>query len=167
MNAATLLCELRQRDVSLLANADALEIEAPPGVLQPRVLDAIRDHKAELLALLQTDRLASAPSTLQASIECDTKVHLNSGVLFEPGAAPDVSEASAFEALAFARARRRERLETARRGVYASELYDPQAAREYARSEGSLTPEQWANLLTYADAFEAHEREAVTADDSH
>lgn len=167
MNAATLLCELRQRDVSLLADAGALEIEAPPGVLQPRVLDAIRNHKAELLALLQADRLAGAQSTLQVPTERDIKGHLNSGVLFEPGAAPDVSEASALEALAFARARRSERIETARRGVYASDLYDPQAAREYARSEASLTPEQRANLLTYADAFEAGEREAVTADDSH
>ncbi len=140
MTTTTFLDELTARGVLIEPDGDRLKLAAPPGVLQPRVLDAIRNHKAELLALLQAGGLAGTQSTLQAP------------------AAPDVSE------LAFAKARRREWLEAARRGVYASDLYDPQAAREYARSDQSLTPEQRANLLAYADAFEAKASGAANAE---
>ncbi len=54
--------------------------------------------------------------------------------------------------------------EAARRGVYASDLYDPAAARDYALGDASLTGEQRANLLAVADAFEAKASGAANAE---
>jgi hypothetical protein len=52
MTALTLLTGLQKRGAVVTANGAKLKLLAPRGVLKPRVLDAIREHKAELLELL-------------------------------------------------------------------------------------------------------------------
>jgi len=62
VTATELLDGLKARGATVAANGDRLKLTAPPGVLQPQVLAAIRDHKPELLALLQSGAAASTPS---------------------------------------------------------------------------------------------------------
>ena len=54
-----LLTELRRRDVRIWAEGESLKYHAPDGALDPRLLDALRDHRDELL-----DRLAPLAETL-------------------------------------------------------------------------------------------------------
>ncbi len=53
MTAQRLLVELHRRDVRAWVDGGKLELEAPPGVLKPAVLDAVRLRKAELVELIQ------------------------------------------------------------------------------------------------------------------
>jgi hypothetical protein len=52
MTATQILDDLRGRAVALTSNGDRLKIDAPLGVLTDEDRQAIRTHKAELLALL-------------------------------------------------------------------------------------------------------------------
>lgn len=62
MSAAALLESLSRDGVSVECVADRLKIHAPRD-LEPRVLDAIRCHKSELLELLQLESAARTAST--------------------------------------------------------------------------------------------------------
>ena len=55
MTAAALLQSLRDRGVSLIANGDSLDYDAPEGVLTPQVMAAMQDAKPQLLAILKTE----------------------------------------------------------------------------------------------------------------
>jgi hypothetical protein len=57
MTAAALLEGLKSRGATVAANGDRLKLAAPPGVLKPRVLELVAQHKAGLLELLQSDPL--------------------------------------------------------------------------------------------------------------
>ena len=52
MTALELLMDLRRAGVVLSANGDRLAFDAPAGAMTPARREAIRLHKAELLALL-------------------------------------------------------------------------------------------------------------------
>ena len=52
MNAAEVLDELRTRGVTLAPDGGRLRWRAPPGVMAPEMVDELRAHKTELLALL-------------------------------------------------------------------------------------------------------------------
>ncbi len=52
MNASALLSELRRRDIQLRAEGSELRCSAPPGALTPELRERLREHKADLLALL-------------------------------------------------------------------------------------------------------------------
>lgn len=54
MTATQILDDLRGRAVALTSNGDRLKVDAPAGVLTDEDRQAIRDHKAELLALLRS-----------------------------------------------------------------------------------------------------------------
>jgi hypothetical protein len=60
MTAQRLLLDLYRRDVRAWVDGGKLELDAPPGVLKPAVLAAIRAHKPELLAILKGEQ--SAPT---------------------------------------------------------------------------------------------------------
>ncbi len=55
MNALALLDNLRARGVGMAPDGDRLSLDAPPGVLTPKVLAALAAKKAELLVLLQSE----------------------------------------------------------------------------------------------------------------
>jgi hypothetical protein len=62
MSAATLIEKLTKRDVRLMVRGDKLKIDAPAGTLTEADRELLRQHKAELLALLATDpRIAAEP----------------------------------------------------------------------------------------------------------
>ena len=54
MNASTILRELAARDISVTVTADGqhLRYDAPEGAVTPDVLDQLRAHKPEIIALL-------------------------------------------------------------------------------------------------------------------
>ncbi len=60
MNAAALLGALRRSDVRAWCEGERLELEAPPGVLRPRLLEVVRSYKAELLQLLELESASRA-----------------------------------------------------------------------------------------------------------
>jgi len=49
-----MLGDLRARDITLALNGDNLRVDAPMGALTDEDRQAIRDHKAELLAWLRS-----------------------------------------------------------------------------------------------------------------
>jgi hypothetical protein len=55
MSAPALLETLRARGVEVAVNGNRLHIEAPAGVLTPKVLETIRAHKADILKVLRTE----------------------------------------------------------------------------------------------------------------
>jgi hypothetical protein len=52
MTATQILNGLHGRDIVITLNGDRLKVDAPTGVLTDEDRQAVRDHKAELLALL-------------------------------------------------------------------------------------------------------------------
>jgi len=60
VSAARLLEALTSCGAQVWADGDRLEMDAPAGALTPDLLEALRSHKAELLALLTE---ASSPAT--------------------------------------------------------------------------------------------------------
>jgi hypothetical protein len=69
MRAAQLLDELRTYGATITAKDDALEIDAPRGVLTPQMLEAVREHKAALLQVLAEPK--KRPASTQRRIEAD------------------------------------------------------------------------------------------------
>jgi hypothetical protein len=66
----TFLAELRAHGVKLWVEADKLKLRAPAGVLSPELTDAIKQRKAEILALLRPEAVYSIPPVaLQDSYE--------------------------------------------------------------------------------------------------
>ncbi len=61
MSASTLLSSLRERGVVLSAAGSKLTFDAPAGELTAADRAALREHKAELLALLTPTRATEAP----------------------------------------------------------------------------------------------------------
>src|SRR5262245_39901633 len=62
MTALHLLQQLHERGVILTPSPDGtVRCRAPKGVLTPELLDAIRQHKAELLAMLTPERCLPLP----------------------------------------------------------------------------------------------------------
>ncbi len=61
MSASTLLSSLRERGVVLSAAGSKLTFDAPTGELTAADRAALREHKAELLALLTPTRATEAP----------------------------------------------------------------------------------------------------------
>jgi hypothetical protein len=53
MSTAELLNEVRKRGIVLEAQGDELRYRAPKGTLAPDLVDALKSHKAEILAVLQ------------------------------------------------------------------------------------------------------------------
>ena len=70
MNAAELLAEVTQRGGRLLPNGDRLRVEAPEP-LPDDLLDRLRAHKPELLALLDPGGLAEALTAACAPVGLD------------------------------------------------------------------------------------------------
>ncbi len=67
MSAITLLEQCRELGVSLTPNGDKLTVDDPRGALSRSTVEAIRSHKAELLALLKhRDETRTEPSTAGA-----------------------------------------------------------------------------------------------------
>lgn len=56
MTLQELLAELNRLDVNLSLAGDKLHVEAPRGVLTDDLKEAMRQHKAELVALLKEER---------------------------------------------------------------------------------------------------------------
>ena len=52
MTLLGLLAELEERNVKVFLAGDKLRLEAPAGVLTPELKEALRQHKAALIALL-------------------------------------------------------------------------------------------------------------------
>jgi hypothetical protein len=52
MTPLDLLAELERRNVKVSLAGDKLRLEAPAGVLTPEIKEALRQHKAALIALL-------------------------------------------------------------------------------------------------------------------
>lgn len=70
METSKLLTELQQRGVNLTVDGDNLRYVAPKGALTDELRQAIKDHKAELLELLQADAVppkAAATDRREAS----------------------------------------------------------------------------------------------------
>jgi len=61
MNAQALLHDLAARGVILSSNGDQLDIDAPSDVLTDELLATLREHKAELLALLRSEPTERRP----------------------------------------------------------------------------------------------------------
>jgi hypothetical protein len=53
MSAQMIIDSLWERDIAITLNGDRLKVDAPAGALTDEDRQAIRDHKAELLALLR------------------------------------------------------------------------------------------------------------------
>lgn len=87
MNAAALLGALRRNDVRAWCEGERLELEAPPGVLRPRLLEVVRCYKSELLELLA---LESASRAAPHEYSCAATVEG-----FTPRAVYDSGEATA------------------------------------------------------------------------
>jgi hypothetical protein len=58
MSGKTLIAHLRGRGVCLQADGDRLRYRAPRGVLDPQTLRRLAEHKAEILACLEVERIA-------------------------------------------------------------------------------------------------------------
>jgi len=54
MTAQRLLIELYRRDGRAWVDGGKLELDAPPGVLKPAALDALRFRKPELMTLIES-----------------------------------------------------------------------------------------------------------------
>ncbi len=68
MNAPELFQRLQSLGTSVAVVGDELEIEAPACVLTPKVLCAVKAHKREIMALLESAGAApDAQSTLRAA----------------------------------------------------------------------------------------------------
>jgi hypothetical protein len=65
MNASQLLCELEARGATVAPSGDSLDIEAPRGVLTPKVLAAVKEQKQALLQVLAA--LGATPKNPPAS----------------------------------------------------------------------------------------------------
>ncbi|MEW6457620.1 MAG: hypothetical protein AB1441_00900 [Bacillota bacterium] len=63
MNVNELIWELQRRGITLEPAGDKLRWRGPKGAMTPELLDQLRDHKAEVLGLLQQgpDRLFPYP----------------------------------------------------------------------------------------------------------
>ena len=56
MSAATLLADLRRRDIRVWADGADLRVSAPPGTLTPELRVQLRQHKQEILQFLASGR---------------------------------------------------------------------------------------------------------------
>ena len=70
---ATILADLQRRGVVVKTNGDRLRLDAPVGVLTPDVVERVKHHKSQVLAILrskprqgESDRLIPAGWTAQA-----------------------------------------------------------------------------------------------------
>lgn len=52
MTAETVLCDMTGRGITLIPNGDRLDVEAPDDLLTDDLIVTLRQHKAELLAIL-------------------------------------------------------------------------------------------------------------------
>jgi hypothetical protein len=64
MTVVELLAEMQKLGVLLACDEGALRVKAPAGVLTPDLKTALAQHKAALLALLESARAGPAPATL-------------------------------------------------------------------------------------------------------
>ena len=62
VTALDVLREARRRGVELAVNGSRLHVDAPQGAMTPDLLDALRRHKADLLALVPERDPAPAPA---------------------------------------------------------------------------------------------------------
>jgi tubulysin polyketide synthase-like protein len=78
MTTADLLSDLQARGIRLQANGDRLRVEAPTGVLTPKVRETLAARKAELLQLLAPDpsRLLAMPLDAFAAAGQMLEVHV-------------------------------------------------------------------------------------------
>ena len=60
MSAATLLADLRRRDIRVWADGSDLHVSAPPGTLTPELRVRLRQHKREILQLLASGQTLAA-----------------------------------------------------------------------------------------------------------
>lgn len=69
MTGEVVLQQLRERDIRLTASGDRLVVDAPRGVLTEQLRDALRERKAELLAILTApDHWARQAAGLLATV---------------------------------------------------------------------------------------------------
>ena len=52
---ATILADLQRRGVVVKTNGDRLRLDAPVGVLTPDVVDRVKHHKSQVLAILRSE----------------------------------------------------------------------------------------------------------------
>ncbi len=86
MTAVELLAECQARQIDLLAHGGQLDIDAPAGALTPDLLDRLKAHKADLLAILRGDAEA-LQAQHEAAAERDAIVWCESGPAHEVDAA--------------------------------------------------------------------------------
>ncbi|MBO3457408.1 non-ribosomal peptide synthetase [Aetokthonos hydrillicola Thurmond2011] len=84
MNRKELLAELEKRGVTLWVENDKLNIEAPKGVLTPELRDSLREHKQEIIRLLQ---ISDTNTTSVATIKPDPQNR------YEPFPLTDIQQA--------------------------------------------------------------------------
>ncbi len=68
MNASAILDNLHRRGVSLRADGDVIRWQAPTGVMTEADLSALREHKAEVLAIIreeEADRIEERAAIIQ------------------------------------------------------------------------------------------------------
>ena len=71
MNASAILDNLHRRGVSLRADGDVIRWQAPTGVMTEADLTALRDSKAEALAILreaESDRIEERASIIEFDV---------------------------------------------------------------------------------------------------
>ena len=67
MTTAEILAELEARNIKVAVVGGRLQLEAPPGAMAPWLQAALVEHRAKLLALLETGAAETAPAALLAS----------------------------------------------------------------------------------------------------
>ncbi len=87
MTGEVLLEQLRERDIRLSANGDRLVVDAPRGTLTERLRGTLREHKAELLAIVTAPDLWARRAAALLSGVADSGLQADLRELFEHRAA--------------------------------------------------------------------------------
>jgi hypothetical protein len=67
MTTAEILAELKARNIKVAVVGGRLQLEAPPGAMAPWLQAALVEHRAKLLASLETGAAETPPAALRAS----------------------------------------------------------------------------------------------------
>ncbi|MCH7884414.1 MAG: hypothetical protein IIC01_04110 [Planctomycetes bacterium] len=87
MTGEVLLEQLRERDIRLSANGDRLVVDAPRGALTEQLRGTLREHKAELLAIVTAPDLWARRAAALLSGVADPDLRADLRELFEHRAA--------------------------------------------------------------------------------
>ena len=71
MNAEQILSYVRQKKVVLIPDGDRIKYNAPSGIMTPEIVETIREHRQEILGILNQDR--ESVSTLSSAKPNDNR----------------------------------------------------------------------------------------------